>query len=39
MVVRQPSNIVGRIIVLAGALGSFSKVEKAVETNARTPKG
>src|ERR1700688_3784452 len=38
-VVAKPFDVVGGIIVLAGALGGFNEVEKAVETDGRTPKG
>src|SRR4029078_1250711 len=38
-VVAEPFDVVGRVIILAGPLGSFNEVEKAVETYGRTPKG
>src|SRR6202051_2600276 len=38
-VVAEPFNVVRGIIVLAGALSGFNEVEKAVETDGRTPKG
>ena len=38
-VVADPFDVVGGIVVLAGALGSFNEVEKAVETDGRTLKG
>src|SRR5450631_3146547 len=38
-VVAAPFDVVGGIIVLASAPGGFNEVEKAVETDGRTPKG
>src|SRR6476620_9570550 len=38
-VVGEPFDIVGRVVILASALGDLGKVEKAVEANGRTPQG
>jgi len=35
----EPFDVVGRVVVLASALGHFGKVKKAVETDGRTPQG
>src|SRR5205823_2376935 len=35
----QPFDVVGRVIVLADALGHFREVEEAVEADGRTPQG
>ena len=35
----EPFDVVGRIVVLASALGGFREVEKAVEADGRTPEG
>ena len=38
-VLSQPFDVVGRVVVLAGPLGHFREVEKAIEANGRTPQG
>src|SRR6267143_5270502 len=35
----QPLDVVGRVVILAGALRGFNEVEKAVEADGRTPEG
>ena len=38
-IVRKPFDIVGRVVVLAGALRRFREVEEAIEADGRTPQG
>ena len=35
----EPFDVVGRIVVLARALGGLGEIEKAIETDSRTPEG